>query len=32
MKPTIDSTDFGSITIAGTQYPHEVIIRLDGKI
>lgn len=32
MNPTIDSTDFGSITIAGTRYPYDVIIRLDGKI
>jgi hypothetical protein len=32
MNPTIDSTDFGSITIAGTQYQHDVLIRLDGNI
>ena len=32
MNPKIDSTDFGSITIAGTQYQHDVIIRLDGNI
>lgn len=32
MNPTIDSTDFGSITIGGTQYPHDVIIRLGGNI
>jgi len=32
MNPIIDSTDFGSITITGTQYQHDVIICLDGKI
>jgi hypothetical protein len=32
MKPTIDSTDFGSITIAGRQYDHDVLIRLDGNV
>lgn len=28
----IDSTRFGSITIAGTKYQHDVIIRLDSNI
>jgi hypothetical protein len=32
MKPTIDKTKFGSITIAGTQYDYDVLIRLDGKV
>jgi len=32
MKPEIDSTKFGSITIAGEFYDHDVIIRLDGKV
>lgn len=32
MKPKIDSTRFGSITIDGVKYPHDVIIRLDGKV
>lgn len=32
MNPIIDSTDFGSITIAGTKYRHDVLIRLDGKV
>jgi hypothetical protein len=32
MNPKIDSTDFGSIIIAGTEYQHDVIIRLDGKV
>lgn len=28
----IDGTSFGSITIAGQRYEHDVIIRLDGSI
>ena len=32
MNPRIDSTKFGSITIAGRKFQHDVIIRLDGKI
>ena len=32
MKPTIDSTEFGNITISGEQYGHDVIIRLNGKV
>ena len=32
MKPTIDSTTFGSITIDGNAYEHDVIIRLDGTV
>ena len=32
MNPQIDSTNFGSITITGTKFQHDVIIRLDGKI
>jgi hypothetical protein len=32
MHPTIDSTNFGSITIAGTLYEHDVLIRLDGEV
>ena len=32
MRPTIDRTAFGSITIGGEQYDHDVIIRLDGTI
>ena len=32
MKPKIDSTRFGSITIAGTVYDHDVLIRLDGEV
>ena len=32
MKPHIDRTRFGSITIEGIEYAHDVVIRLDGKI
>ena len=32
MKPKIDSTKFGSITIDGEIYDHDVIIRLSGKV
>jgi hypothetical protein len=32
MKPRIKKTKFGSITIAGEEYKHDVIIHLDGKI
>ena len=28
----IDSTEFGSITIDGETYPHDVVVRLSGKI
>lgn len=32
MKPKIDKTKFGSITIAGKAYTHDVIICLNGKV
>ena len=32
MKPKIDKTKFGSITISKKKYDHDVIIRLDGGI
>jgi len=32
MKPGIDQTDFGSITIEGTVFEHDVLIRLDGQV
>ncbi len=32
MKPEIDGTSFGSITIEGELYDHDVIIRLNGKV
>jgi hypothetical protein len=28
----IDGTEFGSITIDGEAYPHDILIRLSGKI
>jgi hypothetical protein len=32
MRPTIDSTQFGSITIDGSDIEHDVLIRLSGEI
>ena len=32
MKPHIDTSNFGSITIAGDVFRHDVIIRLNGKV
>lgn len=32
MKPRIDATEFGSITIAGEVYDYDVQIGLDGKV
>lgn len=32
MRPRIDRTEFGSITIDGDVLPHDVIIRIDGKV
>ncbi len=32
MKTSIDQTSFGSITINGKEYRHDVIIRLSGKV
>jgi hypothetical protein len=32
MNPVIDSTGFGAITITGTTFAHDVIIRLDGTV
>jgi len=32
MKPKIDKTSFGSITIKGETFDHDVIIRLNGDI
>jgi len=31
MKPRIDRTAFGSITIEGTEFEHDVLIRLNGR-
>jgi hypothetical protein len=32
MKPRIDGTTFGSITVAHEEYEHDVIIRLNGEV
>jgi len=32
MKPTIDTTSFGSITIAGARFEHDVVINLSGEV
>jgi hypothetical protein len=32
MKPRIDATEFGSITIAGQRIEHDVLIRLSGEV
>ena len=32
MKPTIDQTSFGSITIEGKEFEHDILIRLDGQV
>jgi hypothetical protein len=32
MKPTINSTCFGSIIIAGKTFENDVVIRLDGEV
>jgi hypothetical protein len=32
MKPTIDRTEFGSVTIDGKVHERDVIIRLDGRV
>ena len=32
MKPSIDRTSFGSITIEGTVFEHDVMIKQDGQI
>lgn len=32
MKPHIDQTTFGSITIEGEPLEHDVLIRLDGQV
>src|SRR5437868_2609719 len=32
MRPTIDRTTFGSITIDGQRVEHDVVIRLSGRV
>lgn len=32
MKPEIDSTEFGSITVAGSKIDHDILIGLSGEV
>lgn len=32
MIPKINKTKFGSITVAGEKYEHDILIRLNGKV
>lgn len=32
MKPKINSTSFGSVTVKGKPFEHDILIRLDGKV
>jgi len=32
MKPKIDSTSFGSITVEGETYDYDILIRLNGQV
>jgi hypothetical protein len=32
MKPKINQTKFGAITVAGEKYEHDLLIRLNGKV
>jgi len=32
MQPIIQSTEFGSITVADEVYDHDIVIRLSGKV
>jgi hypothetical protein len=32
MKPVIDYTEFGCISVNGQRYEHDVVIRLDGTV
>ena len=32
MKPHIDGTEFGSITVDGEMYDHDIVIRLSGNV
>ena len=32
MKPTINDTTFGSITVNDTTYDHDIIIRQNGNV
>ncbi|WP_243683876.1 hypothetical protein [Methanosarcina barkeri] len=32
MKPKIDSTSFGSITVNGETFKYDILIRLNGQV
>ena len=32
MQPTIQRTEFGSITLVNEVYDHDIVIRLSGKV
>jgi hypothetical protein len=32
MRPKIDDTWFGSVTVEGKRYEHDILIRLSGKV
>lgn len=32
MKPKIDSTSFGSITVEGKTFDYDILVRLDGRV
>jgi len=32
MQPNINGTEFGSITVDGETYDHDIVIRLSGKV
>jgi hypothetical protein len=32
MRPKIDKTKFGSITVGGEKYEYDILIRLNGKV
>jgi hypothetical protein len=32
MKPTLDGTEFGSITVDGETFDHDIVIRLSGNV
>ena len=32
MKPKIDSTNFGSITVDGETFDYDILIRLNGQV
>ena len=32
MEPAIQGTEFGSITVAGEVYDHDIVVRLSGRV